>query len=160
MPLKGWIWLLIIGRKYASNQFVLSWDTRHSRSCSQGRPLVLKECKYFSVLSRRSSVFTPASTRNELIPRSSEASSETRSIPPWLVILDSWLAGLLAPLDFEDLRSSVQPFFIFCCCRICEQPDKTQRKELGKVVFLSPLSAELRAFLGKPQIAKQPHRYR
>ena len=37
--------------------------------------------------------------------------NETRSIPLWLVILDSWLVGLLTPLlDFEDLRSSVQPF--------------------------------------------------
>lgn len=37
--------------------------------------------------------------------------NETRSIPLWLVILDSWLVGLLASLlDFEDLRSSVQPF--------------------------------------------------
>lgn len=37
--------------------------------------------------------------------------NETRSILLWLVILDSSLAGLLTPLlDFEDLRSSVQPF--------------------------------------------------
>lgn len=37
--------------------------------------------------------------------------NETRSIPLWLLILDSWLVGLLASLlDFEDLRSSVQPF--------------------------------------------------
>lgn len=37
--------------------------------------------------------------------------NETRSIPLWLLILDSWLVGLHASLlDFEDLRSSVQPF--------------------------------------------------
>lgn len=65
--------------------------------------------------------------------------NETRSILLWLVILDSWLVGLRAPLsDFQDLRSSVQPFAAGSTLPLWPAWQNSQ-KELGKVVFPHPV---------------------
>ncbi len=74
--------------------------------------------------------------------------NETRSILLWLVILDSWLVGLLTPLlDFEDLRSSVQPFAAGSTLPLWPAWQNPQ-KELGKVVFLHPVRPFFSATLG------------